>query len=186
MYLPPPEKACMMLGYGLEWNTRAVIQASSVLARAGDRICEPKPRYRSLFLVKILSRNDLSDAFVRAVWFGWLFLLRVPSECLILGGQLPRERIAKGALVIKLHRSQHVAGDSRMIRRCMCDKYPEGSLEIHVPQMFCPVRGLWEYIRRRVRREGKLFPEFPGTKDLKMKILVSTIQCQTTPNLLSA
>ena len=36
-----------------------------------------------------------------------------------------------------------MAGGSRMARKCIRQKYPAGSLEIHVPQLFCPVRSFW-------------------------------------------
>ena len=139
MHLPHLERACMMLGYGLGRKTRAVIQAPKGLARAGGRIRGTKPAVSESFFVKISSRNSLSDAFVQAVWASWLFLLRVLSDCLILKKRSPGERmdpdsvlaspavigLERGAPVIKLHRRKHMAGGSRMIRRCICDKYPE-------------------------------------------------------------
>ena len=38
-----------------------------------------------------------------------------------------------------------------MVRKRSCQKYPEASVEIHVPQLFCPVCSFWENVRRRVR-----------------------------------
>ena len=108
--------------------------------------------------MKVVRKNPLPDAFAQAVWTSRLFLLRVPSECLALARQMPRGRmdanlapaspavigLETGNLVIKLRRREHVAGRSRMIRQCTCEKYPDGSLEILVPRTFHPVRSLWE------------------------------------------
>ena len=55
-----------------------------------------------------------------------------------------------------------MSGGSRMIRWCMCDKYPEGSLEIHAPQIFCPLYSLRRNIRRRARAGDQLFPGLNG------------------------
>ena len=35
----------------------------------------------------------------------------------------------------------HMLGGLRMIEKNICRKYPDGSPEIHAPQMFCPFRG---------------------------------------------
>ena len=126
--------------------------------------------------MKIAGANPPSDAFARAVWAGWAFLLRVQWECLPLVGQMPRGKmyedpapdssaaigLEKGHLVIKQHRRKHVAEGSGMVRGCICYKYPAGSPEIHVPQLLCPVCSFWGNARRRVRAAGKLFPGITG------------------------
>ena len=80
-----------------------------------------------------------------------MFLLRAPSECLTLVRRLPREKmgadsalerpsvfgLGKGNLVIKLRRRAHIAAGSRMIRKCLREKCPDGS-----PHMICPTCGL--------------------------------------------
>ena len=50
--------------------------------------------------------------------------------------------LERGNLARKLPRREHVFGGSRMIRKCICEKYPDGLLGIHVPRMFCAVRTL--------------------------------------------
>ena len=108
--------------------------------------------------MKIVSKNPLSDAFAEAVWTSRLFLPRVPPERLTLARQMPHGRmdadlvlaspavigLETGNLVIKLRRRKHVAGCSRMSRKCICEKYSDCSLEIHVPRTFRSVRSLWE------------------------------------------
>ena len=42
-YLPRLGAACVLLGYGLRWGTRAVAQSAKGLARRGDRIRAPNP-----------------------------------------------------------------------------------------------------------------------------------------------
>ena len=177
MYLPHLEKACIMMGHSLSWKTRAVTQAAKGLAKAGDRIQEPKPAVSKALFMKIISRNPMNAPFVQAVWVSWIFLLRVQSECLQLVRQMPHEKmdaetilqspavigLEKGQLVIKLHRRKHMAEGSRMVRKCICHKYPTGSLEIHVPQLFCPVCSFWENMRRRVMCGEKLFPGITGS-----------------------
>ena len=115
---------------------------------------------------------------IQAIWISWIFLLRVPSECLPLVRQKPFERmdadsalqspavigVEKGNIVIKLHRRKHMAGGARLVRRCICERYPPGSLEIHVPQLFCPTCVLWDAICGRVRAGDMLFPGLSGPR----------------------
>ena len=176
MYLPHLEKACVLVGHDLSWKTKAVVQAARGLAKAGDRIHEPKPAVSRALFSRMISRCPLDDAMIQAIWISWLFLLRVPSECLPLVRQKPFERmdpdsvlqspavigLEKDCLVIKLHRRKHMAGGARMVRGCICDRYPPGSLEIHVPQLFCPTCVLWGAICRRVRAGQMLFPGLTG------------------------
>ena len=49
-----------------------------------------------------------------------------------------------------------------MVRQCICERYPARSLEIRLPQLYCPVCVLWETIRRRERTGGKLSPGASG------------------------
>ena len=86
-----------LLGYGLEWKTKAVVQSSRGLVQAGGGIRGPKPAVSKVLFEQIANRNPLSDAFVQAVWIGWLFSLSVPSGRLILVGQLPREKVYEDA-----------------------------------------------------------------------------------------
>ena len=144
------------------------------LARAGNRIHEPRPAALKSPFAKIASRSPLSDAFVQAAWVSRLFLLRAPSECLILVRRLPPGGmgedsalespavigLVKGNLAIRLHSRERMSRGSRMIRRCICEKCPDGSLEMHAPQMVCPLCSLWGNARREVRVWEKMFPGF--------------------------
>ena len=53
MYLPGLEKARFLLGHDLGWETRAATQAAKGLARAGDKIHDPKPAALKALSVKI-------------------------------------------------------------------------------------------------------------------------------------
>ena len=75
MYLPHLEKACIMMGRSLSWKTRAATQAAKGLAKAGDRIQEPKPAAPKALFLKIVSRNPINAPFAQAVWVSWMFLL---------------------------------------------------------------------------------------------------------------
>ena len=57
-----------------------------------------------------------------------------------------------------------MAGGARMVRGCICEQHPPRSLEIHVPQMFCPTCVLWGAICRRVRAGDMLFPGLTGPR----------------------
>ena len=81
MYLPHLEKACVLVGRNLSWKTKAVVQAARGLAKAGDRIHEPKPAVSRALFAKMISRFPIHDTMIQAIWISWLFLLRVPSEC---------------------------------------------------------------------------------------------------------
>ena len=69
--------------------------------------------------------------------------------------------LGKNCVVIKFHGSEHMAGAARIVRQCICERYPAGSLKIHLPQLYCPACVLWEVIRRRARTGGKLLPGAP-------------------------
>ena len=49
-----------------------------------------------------------------------------------------------------------------MIRQCMRDRYPTGSLGVRASQMFCPVCSLRERALRRVRAGERLFANLTG------------------------
>ena len=63
---------------------------------------------------------------------------------------------------IKFLGRNHTAGGPRMIRKCVCNEYPAGLLEIHVPQLSCPVCSLRANVRHRVRADEQLFPGLTG------------------------
>ena len=67
-----------------------------------------------------------------------------------------------GRLEIKLHRRKHLARGSRMARKCIFERYPEGSLGIHAPQLFCRVCSFWGYVRPKARTGGELDPGTAG------------------------
>ena len=91
--------ARILLGYSLDWKTKAVAQAAKCLALSGDRKNAPKPAVSRTLLVKIISRNALQAAFARAVWASWTCLLRVRSECPPLARQLPREKMGRDSVL---------------------------------------------------------------------------------------
>ena len=82
-----------MVGRNLNWKTKAVMQAAKGLAKAGDRIQEPKPAVSKALFLKIASRNPINAPFAQAVRVSWMFLLRVQSECLQLVRQMPHEKM---------------------------------------------------------------------------------------------
>ena len=51
-----------------------------------------------------------------------------------------------------------MAAGSRSARVCICEDHMRESLELHFPQLLCPVRQLWPAIRRRAAAGGPLFP----------------------------
>ena len=87
------------------------------------------------------------------------------------GGSALEAPDAKGAwndhIAVKVRRGQHVAAGSRMVRMCIGEKYPAGSLEIHVPHVFCPVSSFWGNVRRRARTGVQVSPGLtgPGSAD---------------------
>ena len=71
-----------------------------------------------------------------------------------------------GKLIIKLNRRKHMAAGPRLIRACICDEYAIDSLELHIPQLICPVRHLWPAIRQRAPVGGALFEGWAGKRVL--------------------
>ena len=41
-----------------------------------------------------------------------------------------------------------MAGGSKLIRVCTCEEYAPDALELHAPQLFCPVCQLWSAVRQ--------------------------------------
>ena len=67
-----------------------------------------------------------------------------------------------GQLAIKLHGGRRMAGGSRMVRICICEKYLAGSLETDAPQLDCPACSLLVRTCDRVRAGQQLLPPLTG------------------------
>ena len=52
-----------------------------------------------------------------------------------------------------------MAARSRLVRVCICEEYMRESLELHIPQLLCPVCQIWPAKRQRVA-EGE--PRLPA------------------------
>ena len=180
IYVAHLEKACLLLGTDTSWKTRAVITAGYGLSKAGDRSFAPRPAISRSQLCELVSARSLQDGLALIALIGWSFLLRIPSECLPLCRQQAgedlesEERLARraviglqgGKLIIKLNKRKHMATGSRMARACICEDYSPASLELHIPQLLCPVCQLWPAIRQRVPVGGALFEGWTGKRVL--------------------
>ena len=80
-----------MLECELSWRTEAAAQGATGLAKAGDRLCAPRPAAPGKLFQKIFRYVSLSDELTRALRVSWTSLLRVQSECLPLVRQLATE-----------------------------------------------------------------------------------------------
>ena len=180
IYVSHLEKACALIGVGLAWRTKAVTIASHGLAKSGDNAFAPRPAITTRQLVQLINTRGLGGSLARIALLSWVFLLRVQSECIPLTRQragedllseerLPRRAVIglqQGKLIIKLNRRKHMAAGATMVRCCICADYPADSLELHVPQLFCPVCSLWPAIRASVATGGELFPAWSGKRVL--------------------
>ena len=84
-------------------------------------------------------------------------------------GRLERKAavgLSEGKLIFKLNRRRHMAGGSKLVRVCICEHYDQDTLELHVPQLFCPVCQLWPAIRRLAATGEQLAPWRTGKKVL--------------------
>ena len=176
MYTAHLEKGCMFLGVGSGWKTKTVSIAGHGLAKAGDGTGSPRPAVTRGQLIELMRRRGWGDQFAILIFLSWTFLLRIPSEAL----PLRRERAAQDLesnerleakavaglvdqkLIIKLNRGKHMAAGSRMVGVCVCEHYAQGSLELHVPQLYCPVCHLWPAICRIAAIGQPLFPTWAG------------------------
>ena len=127
-----------------------------------------------------MSARSLQDGLALIALIGWSFLLRIPSERLPLCRQQAgedlesEERLARraviglqgGKLIIKLNRRKHMATGSRLVRACICEEYSLDSLELHIPQLLCPVCQLWPAIRQQAPVGGALFEGWTGKRVL--------------------
>ena len=180
IYVAHLEKACLLLGLDTSWKSRAIATAGYGLAKAGDRSFAPRPAISRPQLCELITARSLQDGLALIALIGWSFLLRIPSECLPLCRQQAgedletEERLARraviglsgGRLIIKLNRRKHMAAGSRLIRACICDEYASDSLELHIPQLLCPVCQLWPAIRQRAPVGGALFEGWTGKRVL--------------------
>ena len=171
LYAAHLEKACLLLGVGASWKTKAAATAGYGLSKAGDRSFSPRPAISRSQLCELATSGSLEDDPALIALIDWPCLLRIPSECLPLrrqqaGEDLDSEErparravicLSRAKLVIKLNRRRHMASGSRLVRACTCDEYAGDSLELHIPQLLCLVCQLWPAIRQRAPVGGALF-----------------------------
>ena len=86
-----------------------------------------------------------------------------------LGSGYRSERMAaiglsEGKPVIKLNRRKPMARDSKLVRVCICEQYAQDALELHAPQLSCPVCQMWPAIRQLAATGGQLFSGWAGKK----------------------
>ena len=150
------------------------------LSKAGDRSSSPRPAISRSQLCELVTARSLQDGLALIALIGWSFLLRIPSECLPLCRQQAGEdldsdeRLTRRAVIglsgaklaIKLNRRKHMASGSRLVRTCICDEYADDSLELHIPQLLCPVCQLWPAIRQRASVGEALFEGWAGKRVL--------------------
>ena len=55
---------------------------------------------------------------------------------------------------------------SKLVRICACEEYAQDALELHAPQLFCPVCQPWPAIRQLAATGAELFPGCAGEKVL--------------------
>ena len=161
IYVTHLEMARLLLGVDAGWKTRAGAAAGYRLAKEGDRSLTPRPAISKARLCELVTSLSLQYELALIALIGRAFLLRIPSDCSPLirqqaGEDLDSEtRLARRAvigisgarLVIKLNRRKHMATGSRLARVCICEEYMRGSLELHIPQLVCPVCQLSPAIR---------------------------------------
>ena len=59
-----------------------------------------------------------------------------------------------------------MASGSRLVRACICDERASDSLELHIPQLLCPVRQRSPAIRQWAPAGGALFEGWAGKRVL--------------------
>ena len=69
-------------------------------------------------------------------------------------------------MAIKLNGRKRMATGFRLVRVCTCEDYMGGSLELHIPQLLCPVCQLWPAIRQRASVGDPPLPGWAGRKVL--------------------
>ena len=170
MYVRHVEKACILLGLGVDWRSAAVQAAINGLAHA--------PRVRSRFsniltfadLNRFITHETLQSDFGKLGFMSFLFLLRLQSEALPMRRAYPSDPLLPNAppsgksvigllsirgeerLVLKLSSRKCTAEASVLMRPCFC---ASGGL---FPRSLCPVHILWESILRTTSPGDLLFP----------------------------
>ena len=170
MYVRHVEKACLLLGLGVDWRSPAVTAAITGLNNA--------PRLRSRFtnilsfpdLHRFIGHETLQSEFGRLGFLAFLFLLRLQSEALpmrrafasdpLLPNTPPSGKAVLGLvtikgeerLVLKLSSRKCTAQTSVLMRPCFCDG---GGL---FPRSLCPIHALWASVLRSTAPGDLLFP----------------------------
>ena len=65
-------------------------------------------------------------------------------------------------MTIKLNRRKHMAGGSVLERVRICEDYAPEALELHVPQLSCPVCQLWPAVRELASAGEPVFSGWRG------------------------
>ena len=64
--------------------------------------------------------------------------------------------------MMKLRKRKHMTARSRIVRGGTRENYLPDSLDLHIPQLFCPVRSLRPAMVARTQAGGLLHPMWAG------------------------
>ena len=124
------EKACLLWGVSIAWESKAVLAAGYGLATAGDRSRNPRSAVSKGRLIQPIPTNGRRGELPTVALPRWTFPPRGPSECSPLrrqrtGGDLSSDDradrkaaigLSEGKLVIRLNRRKHMARGSKLTR----------------------------------------------------------------------
>ena len=145
-------KPCLLPGLDASWRTNAATMVSHGLTEAGDNGFCPKPAVSKQQLLRMVTMKGRGDQLALISVASWPFLPRIPSECLPLKGESRRRfslrwppceealiELVNRELIVKLNMGRRMTAVSRFAWGRICDAYPQESLWLHAPQLFCPV-----------------------------------------------
>ena len=96
IYLAQLEKACLILGLGAGWGTKAVIAASHGLAKEGDESFRPRPAISKQQILQVEDTGGWRHWFAFISVISWAFSPRVHPGCMPLTRQRAREDLLSG------------------------------------------------------------------------------------------
>ena len=131
-------------------GANAATSANHRLAKAGGRSCCPRPAIAEQQLPQVGSIRGWRHQHALISLISETFILSVQFECLPPTGQrsgedlLSGERLerkaavglAKRKIVTKLNERKHTTAGSIVARSRIWETHPQGSLELHGPQLY--------------------------------------------------
>ena len=176
LYLSHVMKAVILLRYPSDWLSPAIRAAARCLRNAADASFKFENYILASDLLVLIREVELASDFGQAVFFSYLFLMRVPPETLRMRKADDDDRITEYApqkfkvlvgirrvgcsdmLIAEFSRRKNLRRGCILRRPCLCDE------RTTMARVLCPVHQVWPWVKERTRNHGLLFPAYSAAK----------------------